>query len=376
MHYSWDAFPGKKFPQLSGDLAADVIVIGGGVTGASAAYHLAKAGKKVALLEAETVAHGASGKNFGMLVRGTEHDFTEAKQAFGPRKAAAIWRQTQRVIAEIKKVVEVEKIDCDFENVGSLNVALNARERMALRKEFDALRHAHFPAAWLEGAALSKRLHSPKVLAALFNPGDAQVSPKRFVHGLITAAAKRGASVFEQSPAIEIGGDSMGSVVRTPKGRLTAKHVFLATETETPRAWRLPGYRTQKDFGLITKPVSKSWCDKFWRGEELVWNFGTPYFTFRKAFGLQALFYGPTFPQAAFKKFFTDAEFKSKKSWECRIGEFDNGLPYVGQHPTKPNLLVACGFRGHGMTLGFLSGRLISERVLKRKTENFFARSR
>src|SRR2546425_919770 len=102
------------FPSLVGTLEVDVVVIGGGITGVTAAYELTKAGKKVALLEQEEIASGASGWTTAFVTQVTDASLAELRRTFGPERAALVWKNGAQAIDELERIITDEKIDCDF----------------------------------------------------------------------------------------------------------------------------------------------------------------------------------------------------------------------------------------------------------------------
>lgn len=131
MKYSsfWLDLPYQARPALAQDLETDVVVIGGGITGVSAAYHAAKAGFRTVLLEKNMIASGSAGKNGGMVVEGLSEDLFESIASTSPKKAVATWNRTKASQALVKRLIINEGIDCDFTEVGSMYVGKTAVDR-------------------------------------------------------------------------------------------------------------------------------------------------------------------------------------------------------------------------------------------------------
>ena len=181
-----EAAPTLRSQPLSG--TADVEIVGGGVTGISAALTLAGLGKRVRLHEARAVASGASGRNGGFALRGGAMAYDSAREWLGHDAAADYWRLTE---AYVDRMVELG--GDAVRRTGSLRLA-GDDERDELQAEYEALREDGFAAEW--------RDELPEPLAgrfpgALFHPDDAVLQPARLVRRLALAAAEAGVEIRE-----------------------------------------------------------------------------------------------------------------------------------------------------------------------------------
>ncbi len=173
----------------------DVAVIGGGFTGLAAARRLALAGRSVAVLEAQHVGFGASGRNGGHLNNGLAHSYLAAREAFGPEKAQAMYRAFDTGIETIQRLIAEEGIDCDFRIAGKLKLASKPQHMEGLARNFEAIHREVDPdTALLSRADLSREIGSDLFHGALLSKKSAMMHMGRFVNGLATAAARRGAS--------------------------------------------------------------------------------------------------------------------------------------------------------------------------------------
>ncbi|MGO9455550.1 MAG: NAD(P)/FAD-dependent oxidoreductase [Acidimicrobiales bacterium] len=234
-------------PSLPGDLDVDVAVVGAGFTGLWTAHSLVLADPslRVAVLEAEVAGFGASGRNGGWCsaLFATSHDRLVAEH--GAPAAHAMRLAMQGAVDEVGRVAAEEGIDCHYAKGGTVVAARGAAQALRARQSVAAARRAGIgeeDLRWLEGAEARELLGAEGVVGATFTPHCAAIQPARLARGLARAAERRGATVFERSPAlcVEGGGAGRRPRVRALAGTVTADVVVRATEGWTPS---LPGQR-------------------------------------------------------------------------------------------------------------------------------------
>ncbi len=239
--------------------AFEVAVIGAGFTGLAAARKLAKSGVKVALLEAEHVGYGASGRNGGHLNSGHFASFGAAKARFGDDRARRLWRAYDDSIDRIEAIVAEEKIDCSFRRAGKLKLAAKASHVAGLRATCEELRREVDPTVeWLTREDLRKEVGSDAFHGAILSPRSGAIHMGRYANGLAAAAHRHGATIWERNPVR--GREPVGDGWRlsTPTGSLTARRVVLATDAYTTDTF---GYFRKRmfpvaSFIVVTRPLS------------------------------------------------------------------------------------------------------------------------
>ena len=208
----------------------DVAVIGGGFTGLNAARSLAKAGARVALLEAETVGWGASGRNGGHLNNGIAHGYAEAKAHLGTDRAHALYRSYDRSIDLIEGIVAEEGIACNFRRSGKLKLASKPSHVAGLRANYHLIHAEVDPdTRWLERDQLQTEVGSNSFHGAMLYEKSAMMHMGRYAQGLAAAAHRHGARIWEKAPVTGRTKAADGWQVQTPRGALTADRVIVAT---------------------------------------------------------------------------------------------------------------------------------------------------
>jgi len=211
---------------LPGDLEVDIAIVGGGFTGAWTAYYLKRAdpGCRVALLEADTVGFGASGRNGGWCwasVAGLSHHFERDRE-----KGAALREAISATIDEVGAVCTAEQIDAEYSKGGSLTIAGNAAQAERLRANVTAQRRLGWSESevhWLEPAEVREHMRVASCHGGTFHAQAARVNPAKLARGVADAAERRGAEIYEQTRVVRV----EPGRVHTACGVLRAQRIVL-----------------------------------------------------------------------------------------------------------------------------------------------------
>ena len=331
-----------------GPANADVVVIGGGVTGCSCALTLAERGLRVRLLEAREIAAGASGRNGGFALRGGAMPYD--------RSWAELWRLTERALDRLEQLAGDA-----CRRVGSLRLAADAAERDVLALEFEALRADGFAVEWVD--PLPRPLDR-LFTAALLYPGDAAIQPARWVRRLAARAAAAGAEIVEGTTA-QIDELDAANVVVAVDGLSAAllpelaMHVrpvrgqMFATAPLPERLFERPHYaREGYDYWqqlpdgrlVVGGKRDASFATEATAAEETT----TLIQERLEAFVVELLGELPPITHR----------------WAGVWGETRDRLPLVGRVPTRENVWIAGGYSGHGNVLGLACGDLLARTIL------------
>ncbi|HKT02876.1 MAG TPA: FAD-dependent oxidoreductase [Rugosimonospora sp.] len=254
-------------PAVPGDLDVDVAIVGGGYTGLWTAYYLARTDPsvRVAVLESEICGFGASGRNGGWCSALFPKSVAGLARRYGRDRAVALHRAMQSTVDEVGRVAAAEGIDCHYRKGGTVVLARTGAQLTRARAEVAEARGYGFGPAdldLLDAGEARARCGATEVLGGTYTPHCAAIHPARLVRGLARAAERRGVTVYEGSPALDL----RPGAVRTPHGTVRAATVVRATEAFTAR---LPGYRRTLApvYSLVvaTQPLPAS----FWDGAGL-----------------------------------------------------------------------------------------------------------
>jgi len=220
---------GRQLPDT-----ADVVVIGGGYAGINAARELARRGVDVTLLEAETLGFGASTRNGGIVHAGYKWSPGQLIRRYGGETGRALYAETLAGYETVKRLIAEEAIDCDFREVGHLELAYAPSHVAGLGHECESLAAVGVEATMVPRERIREEIGSDAYHAALAVPGSGLLHPGRYFAGLAAAADRAGADLHEGVRARTIRRQADGRfVVETDRGAIMARDVFVATNGYT-----------------------------------------------------------------------------------------------------------------------------------------------
>jgi len=246
------------------DGRADVAVIGGGFTGVVAALHLARRGAKVHLFEQHTVGFGASGRNGGMATTGMAIGIRDAVEKYGFDKAATMYGAYAEAIDLIEKLVTEEEIDCDFGRPGKLNLASKPAHYEGFERTAELLNsRLGGDIRLIPKAELRSEIGSDAFHGGMADSKSASLHVGKYIRGLAEAAERAGVTIHEHAPVQKLTRVPSGHELQTPRGRIRADQVLLATGAYTRRPFRWQQVRIAPvgSFIIATEPLDQGVCD-------------------------------------------------------------------------------------------------------------------
>lgn len=363
-------------PPLEGEVRADVCVVGGGITGCSAALELAERGYSVVLLEAGVIGYGASGRSGGQILPGLGTDMATVEKALGRELARDIWQLSREAVRLTAERVERHAIPCDLQ-WGYLHAAVKPRHvrELAEHRERMARDYDYHDLEMLEGDALRERVVTDAYPAALHESAAGHLHPLNYTLGLARAARDAGVVIHEQSAAVAIERGQPASV-RTAAGRVTADFVVLGTNAYQAGLVPEMGGRVMRaaNYMIATAPLSEDQAAQVLPHNDALSdaNFVLDYY---RLSGDRRLIYGGEVSydgrepkgiqermDAKIARLFPVLEGISiDYRWGGDVAITLNRAPDFGR--LGGNIYYAQGYSGHGMALAGLAGRLMAEAI-------------
>ncbi len=370
-----------QFPSLAQDLEADVVVVGAGLTGITAAYLLKQAGAKVVLLDRQRCAAADTGHTTAHLTYVTDERLHRLVKVFGHDAAKAFWEAGLAAIDEISRIVQRLKIDCDFHWApgylhGSLLKDRSAKDRKSLEQDAALARDFGFAVEFLDSVPYADR---PGVRFAQ----QAKFHPLKYLARLLNEIAGQGSHVFENTEFSEVEPEPL--TVKAGKYKVRCEYLVIATHTPlVGKSGMVKATFFQSKLALYTSYVLGAALPKGILPEALFWDTGDQYYYLRidprpdcdyAIFGGEDVKTGQEEnPVVVFKrledqlkKCLPEADVRDR--WLGQVVETNDGLPFIGESAGRQ--FIATGFCGNGFTLGTLSAVMARDRYLQRKNPWF-----
>jgi glycine/D-amino acid oxidase-like deaminating enzyme len=363
------------YPRLRGPLDTSVVIVGGGLTGCACAWSFAAAGVKVALLEAEAIGAGATARGLGLVREDFDASFQATASAHGLRAARSLWQSMRRASLDFPAALRRLGVRCDLAPADVLLVARDPQASRMLQREQQSRRDAGFDYPWLKPAVVSRD-------AAVDSGGGIRthgfsLDPYRACLGLASAAASRGAVLFEKSHVRRIRAGRKQVEISTAAGSVRADAVIVATSSPLPDLRALRRHLKPLDsYAVVTEPLPAAVRRQVGRRASALRDTDTPPHMLRWLKEDRILFSGadqPQLPERARDRALIQrtgqlmyelsvlypgiSGLQPEWAWDFTHYETVDRLPFVGLHRNFPRHLFAMGGSRHGAGFAWLSAR-------------------
>jgi len=366
---------------LSADREADVVIVGGGYTGLSAALHLAEAGTSVVLLEAEDIGFGGSGRNTGLLNAGLWLTPEQTLARLGQERGGQLLELLGNGPAEVMALIRRHGIACELETSGTLQCAVGRSGLEEIRRRAAQWSALGAPVEVLDAAATARKIGTTLFAGSLWDHRAGTIQPLSYARGLAQAALRAGALLHTGSPVSHLAATADGWVIRTARATVRAGWLILATNGYTGSL--MPQMRRElvllPYFNLATPPLPPAVLEEILPEQQGTWNTLTVPTSIRRdragrllvgsvgagRYGGQVIHRAwaerelrrvfPQLPKTGFES-----------GWYGVIGLTRDDLPRL--HRLGPNGLSISGCNGRGIVPGSVYGRLLAEHIVGRRT--------
>jgi glycine/D-amino acid oxidase-like deaminating enzyme/nitrite reductase/ring-hydroxylating ferredoxin subunit len=367
----WQQTRMPRYPRPKKSAKYDVVVVGGGITGLSAAYFLKQAGNTVCVIERDRLGDGDTGHTTAHLTQVTDLRLKPLVKNFGEQAARAVWGGGAMAIDTIESIVRDQSIECGFRRVpGYLHAALHGKkdETKELQAEAELARQLGFDAQFVAAVPIVGKPGIRFSNQAKFHPLDYLAGLARYVQG-------DGSAVFEQTEVTDV----EPLAVLCDKLRIRFDHLVIATHVPLMGKTGLASATLlQTKLYPYTSYVVGAKIPRNALPEVSLWDTGDPYFYLRVDSGAKADFVifggedhktGQTAdPEACFQRLESTLaglipSARPDSRWSGQVIETNDGLPFIGESAERQ--FVATGFAGNGMTFGTLAGIMARDWVMK-----------
>jgi len=361
-----------RYYSLDSDVVCDVVIVGGGFCGLSAALELARNGTHVVLIEQHRLGDGASGRNGGQMGTGQRMGVSDAISEFGFERAKALFDMAEDAKRSLLNSAKYHKFETGYQP-GQLSVTHRKRYEKSARAEAELLatRFDYQHLSWLNRDEMARAIGSRDYFGGTRDLGTGHIHPLKYLIGLAHAAQKSGAEIYEQTAALAVqSGEKI--IVKTETGTITADRCLMALNGHHNDITKAMARHIMPIQSFIGATVPLPENTPVLPGGEAVDDSRFVVRYFRKSADNRLLFggreaYGKTTPgdiQRTIRKQITEiypelADIQLSHAWGGNVAITMPRQPYVRE--IEPGIWAAGGFSGHGVMLSNYTGRMIGE---------------
>ncbi|WP_315755899.1 FAD-binding oxidoreductase [Bradyrhizobium sp. SZCCHNRI2007] len=383
--YWWRDAPPSPGPWPEPVKKADVVIVGAGYTGLSAALVLARAGRHVVVVDSFAPGFGASTRNGGQIGSGNQKFRVKTLiEMKGERKAVELLHEGIEMLDGIDALIEREKIDCSFVRCGRFRGAMRAEHYEAMARDMEDLKRY----AGVESCMISRREQHTEIATELFHggsllPGDASLHPGKYHAGLLNRVVEAGGAVHGNMPVRSISSDRAGYTVHFERFSIQARDVLVATNGYTKNIGaffrkRIVPIRSAQ---ITTEVIAPEIFQRLMPNRRVFGNTNRVFFYFRPAPDEDRLIWGGRSNHfardsvlAAYSHLARDllrtfpmlGDIRVPYAWSGLIGYTFDEFPHLGRSPE--GVYYAMGYCGTGVSRSTHFGRKIALQILG-KTE-------
>ncbi len=374
--YAQTSVPALPLPALQGSARTDVAIIGGGITGLSAALHLAERGMEVTLLEANEPGWGASGRNGGQVNPGLKSDPDKVEAAFGSELGRRMIEFSYGAPDYFFQLVERLGLDCEARQTGTLRLSFSPRTARPLAKLAAQCDRRGMPVELLTPPALARITGTGRYALGLRDARGGSVNPLSYARELARAAIAAGAKIHAGTKAETVTAAAGVWKIITPGGILLADKILLGTNAHTGDLW--PGLRRSivpvHSAVISSVKLPPDLAAQILPGREVAYEVGSVTVYYRVDQANRLLIGGrSTLRDAGGADAFPQLRLYAEKLWPAlKTIEWSHGWNgllavttdhYPHLHEPADGALVCLGYNGRGVAMATAMGGLLARRL-------------
>lgn len=353
------------YPSLQQNLETELVVVGGGITGALTSHALMDKGYKVVLLDRRDIGLGSTAATTSMLQYEIDVPLYRLAQQIGEPAAVQCYKAGIKAIHDIEDLVHHLQLDCGFEKKQSLYIAHNRRSLPTLKKEFEIRKKHQLGVRWIKSSELNEE-YGLNSAGGILSEEAGSVDAYKLAHELIHYNVKRGMQVYDQTTVskFNVNEGASASLIIDQKVRIDCRKVIFCSGFESTEflkenvAKLFYTYAAISEQGITIKEKLK---------QTLVWNTDKPYSYMRTTDDGRLLIGGEDSSsnyasgqqkikerkalklKKKLNKLIPGVDFIEDFNWGGTFGSTRDGLPYIGQSPEYKNALFVLAFGGNGI---------------------------
>lgn len=371
------------YPSLEKDLRADVVIVGGGISGALTAYALAQEGVDVVVADARTIGLGSTAASTSLVQYEIDTPLVKLAEKIGMAKAAAAYQLSHESVEELAEICRKTGFPL-FESRPSMYLASASKDVAWIKSEYEARKALGFDVQlWHPG--MITRTMGFDVPAAIYSETAAQTDAYMLTHHLHQYNIKKGVSVYDRTQIVRVSRTRQQVKLITEKGyQITAKYMVVATGYEAMQYIKEPLVKLHSTYALVSENLPQQ---HQWYKNCLLWETRQPYLYMRTTAdnrilvgGRDEAYYSPQRRDRLIRRKsgtlvkdfaarFPHIPLVPELMWTGTFATTEDGLPFIGAYPRLKRTFFALGFGGNGITFSQLAADSIAALIKGRKSE-------
>jgi len=367
-----------SYPKLMKSLKTDVVIIGGGISGALSAHYLVEAGFNCILVDRRTIGLGSTCGSTSLLQYELDKPLYQLSEQIGLDNARRAYTLCSTAIDNIEQISK-EIGFSQFEKSNSLFFAANKKDALIIGKEFDSRKNSGFKVQLLKEDEIKEQFGFTATSAILSDQG-ATTDAYLFTHALLQYNIKRGLLVFDRTTVEKTDYRKSEVQISTANGHtLKAKYIVNASGYEITEFIKKRIVKLQSTFAFTSQQMPTP--TPIWKSKTLLWNSADPYLYMRMTpdnrvmiGGRDEMFFNTKrrdkminkktlLLKKDFSKLFPEIEIIPEFSWTGTFGTTSDALPYIGTYHKTPRTYYSLGFGGNGITFSVIAAELIRDMI-------------
>ncbi|MFN0275633.1 MAG: NAD(P)/FAD-dependent oxidoreductase [Chitinophagales bacterium] len=369
------------YASLTQDHRTDVLIIGGGITGAITAHYFTKAGLHCTVIEKRHIGMGSTCSSTSLIQYEIDTPLSELIKLKGENASITAYRLSDEAVTEVLKLGKLLQDD-SVQKKTSLYFSSSKKDVKHLREEYIARKGMNLAVSWLNKEDLKHKFNL-SADAAILSENAAMLDAYSLTHKLLQHNIQKGLEVFALTEAVKIKYVKAGIHVKTQWGNvIKCNKLIYATGYESQEMISKKIVNLNSTFAFITQPIETLPTHFI---NTIFWETARPYLYFRSTNDKRLIIGGmdSKFKNAALRSLLMDkraGQLKNKFqmlypalriipdfTWAGTFGETKDGLPYIGTYKNIPHTYFACGFGGNGITFSMIAAQLIRDQILQKQ---------
>jgi len=380
----------NSYPSLRIDESCDVLIVGGGITGALIAHQCVKDGFNTIIIDKREMVNGSSSSTTSLLQYEIDTPLYKLIEMIGEEGALLSYRACLKAIDQLEEIASEIKSNAGFKRKSSLFYAAKERDVNWLKKEYEARKKAGFNVQWLSEAAIVREFEIQGAFGGILSKDGASIDAFKFSHEVLEFNKNNGLRVFDKTELIDVIEKNEINLCQLNTGsNIKTNKIIYCTGYESANLIKEKFVDLISTYAIISE-VEKDAYEKY--NDILIWDTSDPYLYMRTTADNRFLIGGEDENfrdpkkrdklleqkskklRKSFMKIFPNKDFIIDFQWAGTFGKTSDGLPYIGEHPDFKNTYFVLGFGGNGITFSVAGMDMLSRwlRGEKHPLANFF----